>query len=39
MSRKRYMPEQIIWKLREAEVPYPRGRRQPRFAVTWALPN
>jgi hypothetical protein len=39
MSRKHYTPEQIIGKLREAEVALAQGRRRPRFAVPWALPN
>ena len=39
MSRKRYTPEQIIGKLREAEVALAQGRRRLRFGVPWALPN
>ena len=39
MSRKHYTPEQIIGKLREAEVALAQGRRRARFAVPWVLLN
>jgi hypothetical protein len=40
MSRKRFTAEQIIGKLREAEVALAqRQKRRGRFAVPWASPN
>jgi hypothetical protein len=39
MSRKRYTPEQIIGKLREAEVALSQGQTAPQVAVLWVLPS
>jgi hypothetical protein len=39
MSRKKYTPEQINAKLREARWLCHGGRPRPRFAAAWASPN
>ena len=39
MKRKRHTPEQIIGKLREAEVKLAKGIAVPRSARTWASPS